>query len=246
MDWSDFYLFLFTTSAKVVFAVMAISFLWWSIRRINHSVGVKARDHLAIIASNPIALAVYRGALWIGVSLILGLVISCTPAAASSLFPNKYDGLIKSATAQWMPGVDWKLWKAQLFQESRLDPNARSPVGAEGLAQFMPGTWKDVTKALGWELVDRRLAAPSIEAGAYYMRKLRVAWHAPRSEVDRHNLAMASYNAGLGNILKAQKLCGGLSPYSSIIACLPEVTGPHADETLSYVPRIRRWHIQMV
>jgi soluble lytic murein transglycosylase-like protein len=137
------------------------------------------------------------------------------------------------------------LWKGQLYQESRLDPDARSPAGAEGLAQFMPATWREITAAMGLGVVDRRMAEPSIEAGAYYMAQLRRQWSSPRPEEDRHNLAMASYNAGLGNLLKAQRACAGALLYADIIICLPQITGRYAQETIGYVPAIRRWHAMM-
>lgn len=176
--------------------------------------------------------------------LALLLLLACWPAGAQT-FPTRYDREIKAAAERWLPGVPWRLWKAQLYQESRLDPNARSPAGAEGLAQFMPATWKEITAAMGVAVVDRRAAGPSIEAGAYYMLRLRRNWSSQRPEADRHNLAMASYNAGLGHILAAQRACGGPVLYEPIMACLPQITGRHAAETLGYAPRIRKWFALM-
>lgn len=137
------------------------------------------------------------------------------------------------------------LLKAQYWQESRLDSNARSPVGAEGIAQFMPGTWAEISKAMGYGLADRRLAGPAIAGGAYLMHRMRANWSAPRPWQDRHELALASYNAGLGHILAAQKACGSPALYPEIMACLPEITGPHARETLGYAPAIFRTWAQM-
>lgn len=137
--------------------------------------------------------------------------------------------------------MPWRLLKAQYYQESRLRPEARSPAGAEGIAQFMPATWTEVSRAMGRELVDRRLAAPSIEAGAFYMARLRRSWSSPRPWQDRHRLALASYNAGIGHILAAQRACGEPPLYEPIMACLPAITGRHAAETLGYAPSIWRW-----
>lgn len=105
----------------------------------------------------------------------------------------------------------------------------------------MPGTWAEVSKAMQFGLVDRRIAAPAILGGAYYMAKLRGQWSSKRPDVDRHRLAAASYNAGLGHLLKAQKLCGGAVLYDDIIRCLPDVTGKHSRETTTYVVRIWTW-----
>lgn len=109
----------------------------------------------------------------------------------------------------------------------------------------MPGTWNDVTLAMGLGLVDRTTAEVSLQAGAFYMARQRAIWKAPRPEADRHDLAMASYNAGAGNIIKAQRLCGEPALYPAIMACLPRVTGHHAKETLGYAPAIRKWWAQM-
>lgn len=142
--------------------------------------------------------------------------------------------------------MDWRWWKAQLYQESLLDPAAVSPVGARGLAQFMPGTWADIAPMLGYGHLSPHVAGPAIEAGAYYMRRLARGWSSPRPEIDRWNLARASYNAGFGNLLAAQRSCGGPALYVEIVACLPQITGRHSRETLTYVERIRRWYEEML
>lgn len=161
-------------------------------------------------------------------------------------FPNRYDAEIRTATKLYLPGVDPRLVKAQLYQESRLDPGAVSPVGAQGVAQFMPATWQEVSRQLGFEHQDPHVAAPAIQAAAFYMAKLRKQWRSERPDADRHSLAMASYNAGLGNLVKAQRLCNGLLLYSEIIECLPGVTGHHSNETITYVKRIWGYFSQMI
>lgn len=141
----------------------------------------------------------------------------------------------------YLPENDWRLLKAQCYQESLLEAEAVSPVGAKGLCQFMPGTWDEVTRKM------KVKASPfnpimSIRAGAFYMRQLKQGWSAPRDdEPDRNNLALASYNAGFGNVLRAQKRCGGASGYEDIIRCLPEITGKHSAETIGYIKSIRKW-----
>jgi membrane-bound lytic murein transglycosylase F len=133
-------------------------------------------------------------------------------------------------------------WKAQLYQESRLDPDAVSPVGAAGLAQFMPATWSMMVKEMHLGVrASPHTARFAIPAGAAYMANLRRQWSAPRPQGDRHALAAASYNAGLGHLLNAQKLCGGKNRYLDIIRCLPRVTGKHSEETIQYVKRIWHW-----
>ncbi len=83
----------------------------------------------------------------------------------------------------------------------------------------------------------------AIRAGAYYQGKLRRTWLAQgRTPYDRNDLGAASYNAGLGNVLKAQRLCGDARLWSVIGSCMHMVTGDrNAHETLTYVERINRW-----
>lgn len=104
----------------------------------------------------------------------------------------------------------------------------------------MPKTWDEVQRDLGWNNVSPHAERQSIFAGAYYMAKLRKAWKSKRPVWDRQWLAQASYNGGMGNLLKAQKLCGGPNRYDEIIRCLPKVTGKHSKETIDYIERIAR------
>jgi len=158
-------------------------------------------------------------------------------------FSDSYDREIRRAVSiHWPTYPHWRAWKAQLYQESLLDPDAVSPVGAQGLAQFMPATWAQIRVEMKYGLgVDPFMADVAIAAGAYYMAKLRRGWSSPRPQGDRHKLAQASYNAGFGNLLKAQKACGGARLYDDIIRCLPDITGRHSTETITYVRRIAKW-----
>jgi membrane-bound lytic murein transglycosylase F len=114
-----------------------------------------------------------------------------------------------------------------------------------GLAQFLPSTWADVTRQLGWSGISANQAGPAIDAGAYYMARLRHAWLANRPMVERHYLALSSYNSGLGNILKAQSLCHNALLWLDISPCLPQVTGALAKQTVDYVVKIRQWRMEL-
>lgn len=172
------------------------------------------------------------------------LSIWAVPCWSASLFPDQHDGEIKTAVKRYLPGVDWRLLKAQLWQESRFDARAVSPVGAGGISQFMPDTWEYVSARMGiqGDRFDTRLA---IRAAAYYMAQQRRFWSSPRPETDRHKLALCNYNAGAGNCLAAQRLCAGALLYDDIIVCLPRVTGQHARETTHYVRVIYQFYAQM-
>lgn len=164
---------------------------------------------------------------------------------AAGAFPTAYDKPIRASCEEFLPHVPWLLCKAQWWQESRLDPRAVSPAGAAGLAQLMPGTAEDLRRALGYGALDRHSVEPALRAGSFYMARLTRSWSSPRPWWDRHALALASYNAGFGNILQAQARCGDPALYEPIMRCLPQVTGRHAAETLGYAPRIRRWWAMM-
>jgi len=79
------------------------------------------------------------------------------------------------------------------------------------------------------------------------MGTLIYSWKSERPAMDRHKLALGSYNAGIGHLLKAQKLCGGPKLYEDIIACLPMITGRHSKETINYTRLIvDRWYPAML
>jgi membrane-bound lytic murein transglycosylase F len=154
--------------------------------------------------------------------------------------PTVYDQAIERAAAQFLPFLDWHWLKAQLWCESRLNPSAVSWIGAEGIGQIMPGTWPEIREGLG--LPDD--ASPftdvyGIAGAAWYDRQMWNKWRSPRPELDRIKLMFASYNAGFGNVLKAQGLAHGATGAEPVLAELIHVTGAvNAKETRDYVRRI--------
>lgn len=175
--------------------------------------------------------------------IYLALII---PATAKPQFTTQYDVTIQSSVrAYWPDFPQWLWWKSQLIAESGLNPNAVSPVGAVGLAQFMGPTFQEVSRELGWSGISANQADASIEAGSYYMAKLRHQWTSNRPMTERHYLAISAYNAGTGNILKAQSLCHNALLWAQISPCLPQVTGTLAKQTVDYVSRIKMWRAEL-
>lgn len=61
-------------------------------------------------------------------------------ALAKGAVPTAYSALVQK-WGNLCPALNPALLAAQLYQESGFNPNAKSPAKAEGIAQFIPGTW---------------------------------------------------------------------------------------------------------
>lgn len=112
-----------------------------------------------------------------------------------SWVPAVYRPMIARAAQRWNVGA--VLLAAQLRAESGFNPHARSPAGAQGIAQFMPGT------ARAYGLRDPFDPAAAIDAQARLMRALLQQFAAVP-------LALAAYNAGPG----AVQACRCAAPYA--------------------------------
>ena len=153
----------------------------------------------------------------------------------------------------------WKIIKAQSIQESRLKPTAVSPVGAMGLMQIMPFTEKELAKKLNISQEGSAFIPElAIKMGVYYDYQLFNNWRSKRTLEDRYKLTFASYNAGLGNLLKAQKRCMlyakeyncaehlRCNEYIFIEAFLYQITGHNSEETITYNKRIFKYYMQLI
>lgn len=87
-----------------------------------------------------------------------------------------------------------------IWQESRFNPHAESPVGAYGLTQIMPDTAGD----LGIRSTYRSDPYIQAEGGARYLAQQLNAFDGDMI------LALAAYNAGAGNVRKH----GGVPPFA--------------------------------
>ena len=99
-----------------------------------------------------------------------------------------------------MYNFDWRLIVAQMYQESRFDPNAISPSGARGLMQVLPSTAK--------EMGFRNMHDPptGIHAGVKYLDVMQDRGPQELDASNRVFFALASYNAGAGHVRDARTL----------------------------------------
>lgn len=109
--------------------------------------------------------------------------------------PAEFDQIINSCSSEF--GVDRSLVKAVIHAESGYNPNAVSSKGAAGLMQLMPSTAQDLKVANSFN------PSENIRGGVRYLRFLLDTF---KGDV---TLALAAYNAGLGNVAKH----GGVPPY---------------------------------
>ena len=142
----------------------------------------------------------------VGTYAASGSILQSQQTAAAQLAPGTvpaaYAGLIQqwgSLCSQLSP----PLLAAQMYQESGFNPNAVSPVGAQGIAQFMPATWAiygiDPTHAHAspdvWDPAD---AIPSAATS-----DCRLAQDTKNVPGDSTSNMLAAYNAGPYAVISA-------------------------------------------
>ncbi|MGE5346930.1 MAG: transglycosylase SLT domain-containing protein [Acidithiobacillales bacterium] len=137
--------------------------------------------------------------------------------------------------------MDYLLMAAQGYQESQLNQNAKSPVGAIGVMQVMPTTGKDL------KVGDISQLEPNVHAGVKYMRFMIDQYFAnePMDRLNKGLFAFAAYNAGPGRIQSLRKLAAkrGLDPnkwFNNVEVVASEKIGR---ETVTYVANIYKYYI---
>lgn len=130
---------------------------------------------------------------------------------------------------------------AQGFQESQLNQNARSRSGAIGIMQVLPSTGRSL------KVGDIRQIESNIHAGTKYMDILMSRYFQDSKFTDENRalFALASYNAGPGNISKMRKIATaqGLNPnvwFDNVEIVTASKIGI---ETTTYVRNIFKYYV---
>jgi peptidoglycan lytic transglycosylase len=117
-------------------------------------------------------------------------------------------------------------------QESEFDRRAQSPANALGYMQLLPGTAKETAKKLGMGFSIDRLYEPdyNMTLGSAYLQRM----------VDSYDgsyvMAIASYNAGPGNVRKWAKAFG--TPGDNVDGAVNWIEKIPFAETRNYVQRV--------
>ena len=137
--------------------------------------------------------------------------------------------------------VDYLLMAAQGYQESTLDQNVKSPVGAIGVMQVMPATGKELNVG------DITKVDANIHAGVKYMRFMidRYYKDEPMDNLNKALMTFASYNAGPGRVrqLRREAEKRGLDQnvwFNNVERIASEKIGR---ETVTYVSNIFKYYI---
>lgn len=137
--------------------------------------------------------------------------------------------------------LDYLLMMAQGYQESQLNQQAKSPVGAIGIMQVMPTTGNSL------KVGDIRQIEPNIHAGVKYIRFMMNQYYAnePMDKLNKGLFTFASYNAGPGRISYLRGLAAkrGLDPnvwFNNVEVIAAERIGR---ETVQYVSNIYKYYL---
>lgn len=156
---------------------------------------------------------------------------------------SPYDDLVRRYAEQF--GFDWRLIVAQMYQESRFDPQAQSSAGAVGLMQLLPTTASEVG------ISDLYKPDASIQGGVRYLNSLYKRLEDNLAFEDRVWFSLAAYNAGFQRLEQARQRAVemGLNPdrwfdnVEKAMLTMAENTACRCGQPVVYVREIRaRYH----
>lgn len=171
----------------------------------SHAVAVRAGDQKLLAALNDFIRKEYKGLVY---NLLYRKYFTSQrqirdlaagrPGGEGNEGLSPYDALTRRYAEQY--GFDWRLIVAQMYQESRFDPDARSFAGAQGLMQVLPRT----ARSMGFSEVSG--PEESIHAGVKYLDWVRNRFEPTLPFNERMWFSLAAYNAGHGHVADARRL----------------------------------------
>jgi len=183
------------------------------------------------------------GFAWTAVFLLLSLIATAAHAQVPQDALRYRLELKRQAQLVWGLDAPVATFAAQIHQESRWRADARSPVGAQGLAQFMPVTASWISGAYP-ALGENAPFNPTwaLRALVTYDKHLH-ARVAARDPCERMAFVLSAYNGGLGWVYKRQRVS------STPDVCLgatceinPGITSANQRENAAYPRRILLQH----
>ncbi|UCD80759.1 MAG: lytic transglycosylase F, partial [Desulfobacterales bacterium] len=138
---------------------------------------------------------------------------------------------------------DWRLILAMAYQESKLNPQKKSPKGAVGLMQIRPSSAADPNVGIQ----DISKLENNVHAGVKYLDFLRKRYFSDENirPRDRVRFSLASYNAGPARILQAREKASAmnLDPnrwFRNVELAVLQMVGR---ETVHYVSNVNKYYV---
>lgn len=175
------------------------------------------------------------------------------PQPEQFLYISPYDSLFRLYADSV---CDWKMLAAIAYVESKFDTTARSGMGAQGLMQIMPATYRHTLARMGAPDTMAQSVELDIKVAVRYLDELSGLFGFI-NEKERINYILGSYNGGSNHIFDAMRLArkNGINRYNwnSLTPVLVSLKDSavyndsvcmygsfDATETLNYVRQVNR------
>jgi len=154
---------------------------------------------------------------------------------------NQMKGLFQKYANEYQ--FPWMLIAAEAYQESGLNQEAKSPVGAIGVMQVMPAT----AASSPVNIPDVTKVDPNIHAGVKLLKFIRDDYfkNDPMDPLNKTLMTLAAYNAGPGRIKQCRQVAAdmGLNPnvwFKNVEYAVAKKVGA---ETVGYVSNIYKYYL---
>ena len=154
---------------------------------------------------------------------------------------NQMKGLFRKYASEYQ--FPWMLIAAEAYQESGLNQEAKSPVGAIGVMQVMPAT----AASSPVNIPDVTKVDPNIHAGVKLLKFIRDDYfkNDAMDPLNKTLMTLAAYNAGPGRIKQCRQLAAevGLNPnvwFKNVEYAVAKKVGA---ETVGYVSNIYKYYL---